>query len=52
MFRQISSLKLFALFDKGRGTARNATGFYVLLAADSKGDNTAGSSPYVNIQLF
>lgn len=27
MFRQISSLKLFALFDKGRGAARNATGF-------------------------
>lgn len=27
MFQQISSLKLFALFDKGRSTARNATGF-------------------------
>lgn len=51
MFRQISSLKLFALFDKGRGAARNATGLMCSLLPTRRAI-IRPVAPYVNIQLF
>lgn len=51
MFRQISSLKLFALFDKGRGAARNATGLMCSLLPTRRAI-TPPVVPCVNILLF
>lgn len=51
MFRQISSLKLFALFDKGRGAAWNATGLMCSLLPTRRAI-IRPVAPCVNIQLF